>query len=98
MEERDDEGGELGMVGDAGEDAERKNGRREEDEGEVGEVLVRIGANRGVNGVEEDDVETGESAGEEVEEAGRSVVLRLVGLLGRRERVRIVIAEGDDTV
>ena len=83
VEEREDEEGELSMVGEAGEDAERKKGGREEDEGELGVVLVRMGAKREVNGVEDDDVETDESAGEEVEEGGRWVVLRLVGLLGR---------------
>lgn len=67
---------------------ERRKGGREEIEGELGEVLVRTGANRGLNGVEEDeedDVEIGESEGEVVEEAGRLVVLRLVGLLGGGE-------------
>lgn len=73
------------MVGDIGEDAERRKGGREEVGGEVGELLVRMGAKRGLNGVEEDGVETGESAGEEVEEVGRSVVLRVGGFLGRRE-------------
>lgn len=73
------------VVGDAGEDEERKKGGREEIEGEVGAVLVRIGANCGLSGVEEDDVEIGESAGEEVGEVGRWVVLRLVGSQGRGE-------------
>ncbi|KAF6228799.1 hypothetical protein HO173_011647 [Letharia columbiana] len=72
-------------VGDVGEDVERRKGGREEIEGELGEVLVRTGANRGLNGVEEDDVEIGESEGEVVEEAGRLVILRLVGLLGGGE-------------
>ena len=82
VEEREDEEGELSMVGEAGEDAERKKGGLEEDEGELGVVLVRMGAKREVNGVEDDDGETDESAGEEVEEGGRWVVLRLVWLPG----------------
>lgn len=84
----------LFVAGNVGEDAERRNGGREEFGGEVGEVLVRIGANHGLNGVEQDDVEIGEPEGEVVEEGGRLVVLRLVGLLGRGEEVRIVVAEG----
>lgn len=77
-------------------DAERKKGGREEVEGVVGEVFVRIGANCGLNGVEDDDVEIGESEGESevVEEGGRSVVLRLVRMQGRGEGVRIVVVEG----
>lgn len=88
----------LFVVGGVGEDAERGKGGREEIEGEGGAVLVRIGANCGLSGVEEDGVEIGESAGEEVVEVGRSVVLRLVGLQGRRERVGIVVVEGGDMV
>lgn len=68
-----------------GEDVERRSGGRGKIEGEVGEVLVRIGTKRGLNGVEEDDVEMDESEGVVVGEGGRSVVLRLVGLLGRGE-------------
>lgn len=70
------------VVEDVGEDAERRNGGLGKIEAEVGEVLVRIGAKCGLNGVEEDDVEIGESDREVVREGGRSVVLRLVGLLG----------------
>lgn len=84
MGERDEEG-ELSGVGDTGEDAEREKGGRGEKEADVGEVLVRIGANRGLNGAQEDDVETGESEDKGVEEGGMSVVLRLVRFLGRGE-------------
>lgn len=70
-------------MGDVGEEAERKKGGRGEDEGVVDEVSVRIGTNRGLNGVEEDDVEIGEFEVEVVGEGGRSVVLRLGGLLRR---------------
>lgn len=64
----------------------------------MGEVLVRMGAKRGLNGVEEDDVEIGESEGEVVEEGGRSVVLRHGRSVGRGEGVRIVLAEGGDSL
>lgn len=86
----------LVVVGDAGEDAERRNrGREEEVGGEVGEVLVRMGAKRGVNGVvEEDDVEIGEFEREVVGEGGRSVVRRQVRCVGRGEWVRIVVPDG----
>ena len=87
------------VVGDVGEDEERSNGsgegRGEVGGGEVGAVVVRIGAKRGLSGAEEDDVESGESAGEGEEEGGRSVVKRLVGWLGRGEEVRMVVAEAD---
>ncbi len=76
-------------MGNVGEDVAWRKGGRDVIERVVGEVLVRMGANRGLSGVEEDDVEIGESETEEVEEGGRSVVLRLVG---RAEGVRIVIA------
>lgn len=81
-----------------GEDAERRSGGRGKIEGEVGEVLVRIGRKCGLKGVEEDDVEMGESEGVVWGEGERSVVLRLVGLLGRGEGVRIVVAEGGGMV
>ena len=68
-----------------GEDVERRSCSRGQIEGDVGEVLVRIGTKCGLNGVEEDDVEMDESEGVVVGEGGRSVVLRLVGLLGRGE-------------
>ena len=68
-----------------GEDVERRSGGRGKIEGEVGEVLVRIGTKCGLNGVEEDDVEMDDSEGVVVGEGGTSVVLRLVGLLGRVE-------------
>lgn len=73
----------LFVVGKVGEDADRRKDGREDFEGEGGRELGQIGAKRGLNGVEEDDVEIGESEGEVVEEGGRSVVLRLAGLLGR---------------
>lgn len=85
------------VVGDGGEEAERRNGGggggRGEVGGAVGEVVVRIGAKRGLSGAEEDDVESGESAGEGEEEGGKSVVRRLVGWPGRGEGVRMVVAE-----
>ena len=68
-----------------GEDAERGKGGREETERVVGEVSVRMGANCGLNGVEEDDVEIGEFEVEVTGEGGRSVVLRLGGLQRRGE-------------
>ena len=85
------------VVGDGGEEAERRNGGGggRGEVGEVGDVVVRIGAKRGLSGAEEDDVESGESAGEGEEEGERSVVNRLVGWLGRGEGVRMVVAEAD---
>lgn len=68
-----------------GEDVERRSGGRGKIEGEVGEVLIRIGAKCGLNGVEEDDVEMDDSEGVVMGEGGRSEVLRLAGLLGRGE-------------
>lgn len=50
-----------------------------------------MGANRGVSGVEDEDVEIGESEGEGVVGGGRLVVRRLVGRLGRVDRGRIVV-------
>ena len=68
-------------------------GGRGEVGGEIGDVVVRIGAKRGLSGAEEDDVEIGGCAGEGEEEGGRSVVRRLVRLPGRGEGVRMVVAE-----
>lgn len=71
---------------DVDEEAKRKNGGRDEREGLVGDELsVRIGANCGLNGVEDDDVEAGEFEAEVGGEGGRLVVLRQGGLLRRGE-------------
>lgn len=88
----------LFAVGNVGEDAERRKGGRKEVEGEEAVALVEIGANRGLNGVEEEDVEIDESEGEGVGGGGRSVALRPAGPLGRRERGGIVVAQGSGMV
>lgn len=85
-------------MGDAGEDADRRNGGREDFDGEVGRVLVQIGAKRGLRGVEEDEVEIGELEGEGVVEGERSVVRRLVGCMGRGGWVDMVFAQGSGMV
>lgn len=81
-----------------GEDAERRSGGRGKIGGEVGEVLVRIGRKRGLRGVEDDEVEMGEDEGVVAGEGERSVVRRLVGLMGRGVRVGILVAGGDGMV
>ena len=55
-----------------------------------------MGANRGVSGVEDVDVEIGESEGEGVVGGGSLVVRRLVGRLGRVDRGCIVVVVGED--
>lgn len=78
----DEEGG---VDVDVDEEAKRKKGGRDEREGLVGEVSLRIGANCGLSGVEDDDVEIGEFEAEVVGEGGRLVVRRQGGLLRRGE-------------
>ena len=84
----------VAVVGNVGEDVVWRKGGRRLIERVVGEVLARIGANCGLNGVEDDDDEIGEFETVEAEGEVRSVVLRRIGLLGRGERVGIVVAEG----
>lgn len=77
--------GDAGEEGGVDEEAKRKKGGRDERAGLVGDVSVRIGANCGLNGVEDDDVEAGEFEAEVVGEGGRLVVLRQGGLPRRGE-------------
>lgn len=77
--------GDVDEEGHVDEEAKRKNEGRDEREGLVGDVSVRIGTNCGLNGVEDDDVEAGEFEAEVVGEGGRLVVLRQGGLLRRGE-------------
>ena len=71
------------MVADVGEEAERRKGGREESAGAVGEVLVRIRANWGLSGVEEEEVETDKC---ECVQFGVAVVLR--NMMSRRRSLR----------